>query len=74
MKPQGIAGLVLILIGVVILFFQGLFSFTHKEQLAKVGPLEINGQKRETVFVPPVIGAVVLVGGIALLVLGARKA
>ena len=72
MKPQGIGGIVLIIVGVLILIYQG-FSFTHKTQIAKVGPLEVNGQKQENVFISPIIGGVCLIGGVVLLAMGGRN-
>lgn len=72
MKPQGILGIVLIIAGVLILIYQG-FSFTHRTQIAKVGPLEVNGQKQESIFISPIIGGVCLMGGVVLLAMGSRK-
>ena len=72
MKPQAIVGIILVLIGVFILVYQG-FSFTHQTQIAKVGPLEVNGKKTENVFISPVIGGVCVVAGIAVFALGARR-
>lgn len=71
-KPQGILGLVLIVVGVLILIYQG-FTFTHREQIAKVGPLEVTGDKHETVIISPIIGVVCVVGGAIVLLTGGRK-
>ena len=41
--------------------------------LVKAGPLAISGEKQKSVLIPPVIGGVCVVAGIAVFVLGARK-
>ena len=72
MKTATIAGLVLIVLGIVG-FAVGGFSFTHEKQDAKVGPLEINHKSTETVPIPPILSGIAMVGGIALVVAGARS-
>lgn len=65
--------IVLILIGVLALGYQG-FSYVTRDKVVDLGPIEVTQQKTKTVFLPPVIGAVVLVAGIALLLTGAKRA
>lgn len=72
MKPLSLAGIILIIAGVLVFVYGG-FSFTHREQVVKAGPLEINADKRETVPISPIVGVVCLAGGIFLLVQGSRK-
>lgn len=72
MKPQGIVGIILIIAAVFILYFGG-FSFTHKEQVAKVGPVELNANKTEGVAIPAILGWLCLAGGVVLVATGARK-
>jgi hypothetical protein len=73
MKPAGIVGVLLLVIGVVLLAYGGYASFTTKENVAKLGPLEINQQKEHPVPVGPIAGGLCLVGGLVLLLTG-RKA
>ncbi|MGI9086640.1 MAG: DUF3185 domain-containing protein [Chthoniobacterales bacterium] len=70
MKPTGILGLILIAVGIIALAYGGYTSFTTKENVAKVGPLEINKQQEHPVPIGPIVGGVCLVGGIILLVSG----
>ena len=72
MKPGTIIGILLIVVGVVG-FALGGFSFTHKEKVLDVGPIEATAEKRRTVPLPPIIGGVSLLAGIGLLVVGAKK-
>jgi hypothetical protein len=72
MKPATIIGAILIVIGI-IGFAVGGFSFTHEHQDAKVGPLDIEHKQTSTVPIPPILSGIALVGGIALVVVGARS-
>ena len=72
MKPLMLIGIVLIVIGVIALAYGGL-SFTTSEKVAEVGPLKIEKDNTRSVALPPVLGGLALVGGIGLVVVGARK-
>jgi hypothetical protein len=65
-------GVILIALGLVGLIWGG-FSFTTKDEVADIGPIDITRNKTHSVPLPPILGAVALVGGIALL-LTAKKA
>ena len=73
MKPAAIVGLVLIVLGV-IGFALGGFSFTRKEKVLDLGPVEATADKKESVPIPPVLAGLALVGGVVLLVVGTRRA
>jgi hypothetical protein len=65
-------GLVLIVLGIVALVFQGI-SYTKEEKVLDVGPLEVQTEKEKHIPLPPILGGLALVGGIALVALGDRK-
>ncbi|OZI09701.1 hypothetical protein BWI93_02215 [Siphonobacter sp. BAB-5385] len=67
------AGLLLIVVGAIMLVWTG-FSFTKKEKVLDIGPLEVSADKKETVNWPPYIGAVLVVGGIAVFAMSRRRA
>ena len=71
MKPATIIGILLIVLGVVG-FAVGGFSYTKHKQDAKVGPVEIGHNSTHTVFIPPILSGIALIGGIGLVVVGAR--
>lgn len=67
-----LAGIVLIIIGVLALVYQG-FSYTKTEKDAQIGPVEIQHQETHDVPIPPIVGGVCIVGGVLALALGGRK-
>jgi uncharacterized membrane protein len=72
-KPAGIVGILLILIGIVALAYGG-FSFTTQKKVVDLGPLQVNKQEEHQVPFSPILGGLCLVGGIVLVMAGARKA
>jgi drug/metabolite transporter (DMT)-like permease len=72
MKPAGILGILLLVAGIVLLAWGGFARFTTKENVAKLGPLEVNKENEHQVPIGPIAGGVCLVGGVILLVSGAR--
>jgi drug/metabolite transporter (DMT)-like permease len=73
MKPTGIIGIILVVVGIAMLAYGGYTSFTTTENVAKLGPLEINKEEKHPVPIGPIVGGVCIVGGVLLLVTG-RKA
>jgi hypothetical protein len=69
---KGIA-LVLILFGALALGYQG-FSYVTRDKVVDLGPVEVTAEKTKTVFLPPILGAAVLVTGVALLLTSTRRA
>ncbi|MGE3401688.1 MAG: DUF3185 domain-containing protein [Vicinamibacterales bacterium] len=72
MSGRRIAGLVLIVIGIVALVWGGVF-WTDRDTVVDAGPLEIQTEETEGIAMPPVLGAIALVGGIALLLIPDRR-
>ena len=72
MKPLATAGLVLIVLGVVALAYQG-FTYTSRETVIDIGPLHATADRQKTFPLPPVLGIAAVAGGVALLVAGVRK-
>jgi hypothetical protein len=67
-----IVGLVLIVLGVVALALGGI-SYTKKEKVVDIGPIEATAETRETIPLSPVLGGLALVGGVALMIAGSRR-
>lgn len=66
-------GMILIAIGLVGLIWGG-FTYTTRDKVADLGPIDIARDKTHSVPLPPLLGAVALVGGIGLLVMGKKAA
>jgi hypothetical protein len=71
MKTKPIVGIVLIIIGVVALAYQG-FTYTTREKAVDLGPIQITAEKEHTVPLPPILGVAALLGGLVLLVAGRK--
>jgi drug/metabolite transporter (DMT)-like permease len=72
MKPIAIAGVLLILLGVVALVYQG-FTYTSRETVIDIGPLHATAERQRSVPYQPLLGLAAVAGGVVLLVAGVRK-
>jgi uncharacterized membrane protein HdeD (DUF308 family) len=72
MRSTAMIGIVLIVLGVAALAYQGI-NYTTRETVIDVGPVHATAERHRTLPLPPVLGAVVVAGGIVLLVAGLRK-
>jgi hypothetical protein len=72
MKPALLVGIILIVLGAVALAYQGI-SYTTREKVVDLGPLKVEANKEKTIPLPPVLGAVLVAGGVVLVAVSARK-
>jgi len=72
MNNMSIAGVVLIVLGVVALVYQGV-TYTSRETIIDVGPLHATADRQKTLPLSPVLGIGAVAGGVALLVAGMRR-
>lgn len=72
MKAATIVGIVLIAIGI-IGFAMGGVSFTHEKKDVDLGPLQVSHKQTRTYPISPILSTVVLIGGVGLVVVGARS-
>lgn len=72
MSAKRIAGVVLIVLGVVSVVWGGVF-WTDRDTVLDAGPLEVTTEEREGVALPPVLGAIAIVGGAILLFVPDRR-
>jgi uncharacterized membrane protein YidH (DUF202 family) len=59
-------GIVLVILGIVGLVYGGI-TWTRKDKVVDVGPVEITADKKESIPLPPIVGGVMLVAGVVLL-------
>jgi uncharacterized membrane protein len=71
-KSITIVGIALILLGIVAFAYQGI-SYTSREKVIDVGPLQASVDTKKTIPLSPLLGGLVLVGGIVLVVVGTKK-
>ena len=72
MGPARVIGTILVVLGIVALIWGGI-SWTREETIVDLGPIEATAEKRETIPLPPVLGGIMLVAGVVLLVVPARR-
>jgi len=68
-KPVGI---VLIIIGIIMIIYTG-FNYVTTEKVVDLGPIKINAEKNHPVQWSPIVGVVLLVGGILVMVTSKNK-
>ena len=71
MKTSMMAGIFLIIVGVISFAYQGI-TYTTREKVVDFGPIHMTADKTNTIPITPVLGVIALAGGI-LLVFGSRK-
>ena len=70
MSPRNMVGVILVALGIVVLGYSGI-SYTTRGKPVDV--LGVHVETTESHFIPPVAGAIALVGGIVLLIVNTRK-
>ena len=72
MKTYTLIGIILIVIGIIALAYQGI-TYTTREKVIDIGPIQMTADKTKTIPLPPIVGGIALVCGIVLLVVGGKK-
>ncbi len=67
-----LVGIILVILGVLGLGYGG-FSYVTEEKIIDAGPIEVSADKQRTVWIPPVVGGIVLVSGLLLVVGGTKR-
>jgi uncharacterized membrane protein len=69
MKTASVIGILLIVLGVIALAYQGITYTTHKKVI-DLGPIQASTTEHKTIPLPPILGGIALIGGVVLLVAG----
>lgn len=64
-------GIVLVVIGIIMILYTG-FNYVTTEKVVDLGPIQINSEKNHPVQWSPIIGVVLLVGGLVIIVSGKK--
>ena len=65
-------GIILIVLGLFGLAWGG-FTYTTREKVVDIGPIHATREKTHNIPLPPIAGAVALIGGVVLLVAGKKE-
>lgn len=71
MKTSLIIGVLLIILGVMSLVYQGI-PYTTQEDVIDFGPVNVTTETEKSVPLPPILGGIALAGGILLVAKSAR--
>jgi hypothetical protein len=72
MKSTSTAAIILIVLGVVALLYQGI-TYTKRETVLDLGPIHATADRQKTIPLSPIIGIAAVAGGVVLLLTGSRK-
>jgi UDP-N-acetylmuramyl pentapeptide phosphotransferase/UDP-N-acetylglucosamine-1-phosphate transferase len=72
MSAARIAGVILIVVGLIGLIWGGI-SWTEEKTVVDIGPIEARAEEQRTIPITPVVGGIALVAGIVLLVVPGRR-
>jgi hypothetical protein len=72
MRTLNLVGIVLIVLGLAALVYQGI-TYKTRDTIVDVGPIHATAEREKTLPLPPIVGIVSVAGGIILLVMGRRK-
>jgi len=72
MKPISWVGILLIVLGALVLAYQGI-NYTRQKDVLEVGSVHVTTETHERIPLPPILGGLALAGGVVLLVMGARN-
>ena len=72
MKSTLLAGIALIIAGAAVLGYDQ-YTYTTREKVLKIGPVEATAEKEHTVSLPPLLGWVLVGGGVCVLLLGLSR-
>lgn len=71
MSARSIAGIALVIVGIVALAYQGI-SYTTQKKVLDIGPIQATKEEHHRIPLPPIVGVLSLIGGVAVLALDRR--
>jgi short repeat uncharacterized protein DUF308 len=71
MKATTLVGILLIILGIVGLAYPRI-SYTTREKIVDLGPIEATKETKKSILLPPILGGLSLAGGVVLLVAGGK--
>jgi drug/metabolite transporter (DMT)-like permease len=71
MNGKMLLGVALIAIGVIALVYQG-FGYTTRKKVLDMGPIQATKEEHHSIPLPPIIGVIALISGVAVLATGRK--
>ena len=65
-------GIVLVTLGILMMVYTG-FNYVTKKNVVDIGPIQIDKKENHPVSWSPILGAILLVGGVVIIVTGKNK-
>jgi uncharacterized membrane protein YidH (DUF202 family) len=72
MKSATLVGLLLIVLGIGALVYQGV-SYKSQEKILDIGSLEATAETTKTIPISPIVGVIAVVSGVAVVIATGRK-
>jgi len=72
MKRNTLAGVILIVLGVIWLSYHGI-RYTTREKAVDIGPIQVTTERTRTIPFPPLLGGLAVIVGVVLIVRDNRK-
>ena len=72
MKPITMVGILLVVLGVLALAYQGI-NYNRQETVVNMGPMHVTAETHDRMPLSPILGGLALAGGVVLLVVGAKQ-
>jgi uncharacterized membrane protein YphA (DoxX/SURF4 family) len=71
MSGKSILGIALVILGIIALAYQGI-TYTTQKKVLDIGPIQATKEEHHSIPLPPIVGVLSLVGGVAVLALDRR--
>jgi len=72
MSGKSLLGIGLVILGIIALAYQGI-TYTTQKKVLDIGPIQATKEEHHNIPLPPILGVLSLVGGVAVLVLDRRS-
>lgn len=72
MKPPLLIGILLLVLGVAALAYQGV-RYTSRDTVIDAGPIKVTAEREHTLPLTPLLGVAALAAGTVLVIVGKRK-
>lgn len=66
MRGKTVLGITLVIIGIVALAYQGV-TYTTQKKVVDIGPIQATKEEHHTIPLPPILGALALIGGVVVI-------